>query len=460
MDADDTISADNGRKLQALARQEAAPSLLGYIMQVHCPGAGADGDADVTVVDHVKLIRNRPDLRFEGRIHEQILPAIRRAGGAVAWTDLYVVHSGYDHSPEGQARKRQRDLRLLHLELHERPDHPFTLFNLGMTYADSGHYAEAVTHLHESIRHAGTGESHLRKAYALLVYARMQLGQPEAAGEVCDRGLQLIPLDAELRFRKALLLHETGRLAEAAATYRHLLEHREARHFTSLDRGITGFKARQNLAVVYTDLGESEKAEEQWRQVVAEMPGYRPGWRGLGEALLKQGKQDALAALVQQLLADGKLRGEGLLLQGQAAVARGECAAARRWLEQAVAENPTEPEFQQALCRFLFEQGTPAEAEAALTRLVHLVPQDAAALHNLGTVRLRVHRYAEAIEAFRQSLRYRPNSAATCLHLGSALKESGQLAAARAVWEEALRLNPADSAILHALEEIPEPAGA
>ena len=110
----------------------------GYVMQVHCPGGGEDGDADpdVTVVDHVKLFRNRPDLRFDGRIHEQVLPAIRRIGGEVAWTELYVVHSGSDPEP-GRPRSgsASRDLRLLQLELAERPEHPFTLFNLGMTHA-------------------------------------------------------------------------------------------------------------------------------------------------------------------------------------------------------------------------------------------------------------------------------------------------------------------------------------
>src|SRR5581483_9745930 len=80
MDSDDTISPDNGRKLRALARGPAEPSLLGYVAQVHCPGAGDDGALDTTVVDHVKLFRNLPELRFDGRIHEQVLPALRRAG--------------------------------------------------------------------------------------------------------------------------------------------------------------------------------------------------------------------------------------------------------------------------------------------------------------------------------------------------------------------------------------------
>ena len=80
-------------------------------MQVHCPGAGDEGMHNITVVDHVKLFRNLPGLRFEGRIHEQILPAIRQAAGEVAWSDVFVVHAGYDHSPEGQNKKIDRDLK-------------------------------------------------------------------------------------------------------------------------------------------------------------------------------------------------------------------------------------------------------------------------------------------------------------------------------------------------------------
>src|SRR5207244_4438396 len=106
---------------------------------------------------------NLPALRFDRRIHEQIIPAIRQASGEVAWTDLFVVHAYSDHSAEGLKRKQERDLRLLHLELEEQPDHPFTLFNLGMTYADIGRPEEAVGYLRRSLEHSGPGESHVRK---------------------------------------------------------------------------------------------------------------------------------------------------------------------------------------------------------------------------------------------------------------------------------------------------------
>lgn len=70
------------------------------------------------VVDHVKLFRNDPRIRFEGRIHEQVLMPIRQLGGEVQWTDVFVVHSGADVSPEGRRGKYERDLRILELDCY------------------------------------------------------------------------------------------------------------------------------------------------------------------------------------------------------------------------------------------------------------------------------------------------------------------------------------------------------
>jgi GT2 family glycosyltransferase/2-polyprenyl-3-methyl-5-hydroxy-6-metoxy-1,4-benzoquinol methylase len=314
MDSDDTIPEECARRLRTLVERQTDPSVLGHVVQVHCPGGRDDGVYEVTAVDHVKLFRNRPDLRFEGRIHEQILPAIRRAGGEVAWTDLFVVHSGSDHSPEAQRRKRERDLRILHLELKERPEHPFTLFNLGMTYVDASRYEEAVEFLRRSIAQSGPGESHVRKAYALLVYAQMQLKRLDEASQTCQQGRKLFPEDAELRFRQGVLLHELGCLEEAARAYREVLENREERHFSSVDQGLKGFKARQNLAVVSAEMGDLAGAESQWRAIVQEVPRYRQGWRGLGDVLLHQGKLGEALAVADQLAGDEALGSEGLVL--------------------------------------------------------------------------------------------------------------------------------------------------
>ena len=301
MDSDDIIDETNGRKLWELARLSVPENLLGFVIKVHCPSAGADGQFDVTAVDHCKLFRNRPDLRFDHRIHEQILGAINAVKGDVAFTDLFVVHAGADRTPEGLWRKLKRDMRLLKKDLREKPDHPFVLFNLGMTYADAHKHRKAIQALERSIEVASPNESHLRKAYALLVSSYVGANRPREARDACQRGRELFPKDPELLFRQAILLHAAGKLAEAASAYLGALANEDQKHFSSIDVGIVGYKSRQNLTVVYTAMGDRDKAEEQWRLITQEVPAYREGWRGLGNSMLARGDHEAATTLARQL---------------------------------------------------------------------------------------------------------------------------------------------------------------
>ncbi len=462
MDSDDTIPRECGRQLRGLIERAVPANLLGYVIQVYCPGGGEDGDAesDMTAVDHVKLFRNRPDLRFDGRIHEQILPSIRRAGGEVAWTELYVVHSGSDQSRAAQEGKLRRDLRLLELELMERPEHPFTLFNLGMTHVHAGRFAEAADYLRRGIARSAAEESHLRKAFALLVYAEMRLGRHEAAIEACRRGQAMFPRDAELRFREGVLLHELGQLEEAKRCYLDVLETQEERYFASVDRGLAGIKARRNLAVIAAEVGDLPEAEGEWRRVVAESPRYRPGWRGIGETLVHRGLLNEAWSMAARLVDDAHLRVEGLLLRSRVALAQGQVATAIEEMDRAQAEYPGDPEILSRHCQLLFEHGPVGEAERALRRLIEGHPTDASAYHNLGTLFLQSGRYDDAERAFRQSLRYRLNCPGTYLNLGYALKESGRLSEAVAAWEQVLRLAPGESRALNELRQVAPPVGA
>ncbi len=439
MDSDDTIDEVSGRTVRDLADRDPDPRVLGYVVRVHCPGPGQRGHDDMTVVDHVKLFRNRPDLRFEGRIHEQILPAIRRAGGEVAWTDAFVLHSGYDHTPEGQERKKERDLRILHRELAERPDHPFTLFNLGMTYADVGEHPTAIDFLRRCLRHSEPGESHRRKAYALIAFCESRLEKVFEALSVCQEGLAEFPGDLELRFRRGLLLQEGGRLEEAVAAYEDVLANPGERYFASVDRGIGGFKARQNLASVHAERGDWARAEREWRRVTAEAPTYPAGWRGWGESLVRQKKYSEAADLVTRLTAEPSLALEGVLLTARIATARGEVAEAVGLLRTASRE-AGDPEPLQDLCRLLFEHYGAEAAEPALRELTTRSPGDAAAFHNLGTALAALGKPADAAAAYRKSVELRPKSGDTWARLGDVLRDAGHRTEAEQAWDEARRL--------------------
>src|SRR5437588_256394 len=81
---------------------------------------------------------------------QEVAPALGRLGTPIRKTDIVIAHSGYD-DPALLRRKQERNLRLLHLEDHDHPDDPFTLFNLGWAYLDLGRMVEALAFLHRSL---------------------------------------------------------------------------------------------------------------------------------------------------------------------------------------------------------------------------------------------------------------------------------------------------------------------
>ena len=284
MDADDTIPPECGAELHEKVFL-APDSTTGFLMQVHIPPG--PGETGFTVVDHVKLFRNGLDLAFEGRIHEQILEPIYRVNGQVERTNLFVVHSGYDYSVEGQKSKRARDLLLLEKDLRDRPDHPFVLFNIGMTAHHLKDFDKAIDALERCLAVSKPHESTVRKVYAMLAGSHLEQGDRGRARERIEQGLRLFPRDPELLFRAGIVYREAGDLAAAERSYVTLLTEPETGHIDSLDVSMTGFKAHHNLALIYQDMGRLEEAAAHWRAAVEAEPGFVPSWIALGEVLLR-----------------------------------------------------------------------------------------------------------------------------------------------------------------------------
>ena len=347
-------------------------------------------------------------MQFEGRIHEQVLPSIRRANGIVQWTDIYVVRA--DRSHAGRQKRIERDLRLLQLDLADRPDHPFVLFNFGVTLAQVGDHDQAVFYLSRAILLAGQDESHVRKAYALLVKSLMELGRIDAAYEVCRKGRELFVNDLELAFHHGLVAHRLNRLEEARDAYRAALQKNETRHFSSVGPSVSAFKARHNLALVYQDLGEATFAEQEWRIVTDTVPDFQPAWRGLGKVLIKQKKISEASQLAERLCATQRLRSDGLLLKAEIAAKDGQPEGQKEYLVRAHQEFPEQDSVADAYCQFLFENGPTDEAESYLSQLLIKCPNDPAVLQNLGVIHLRLRHYRDAISRLGESLRIRPNS--------------------------------------------------
>jgi glycosyltransferase involved in cell wall biosynthesis/predicted Zn-dependent protease len=291
LDADESLDQDNRLKLRAVL-EGLKDENAAYVMTQRSPSG--PGTAAV-VVDQVRLFRRLPDALWSYRVHEQILSALRRTGVDLRRSDVVIHHAGHEDAAL-RRRRLDRDLRLLLLENQERPDDPFTLFNLGALYDEIDRPAEALPLLERSLQRSRPRDSIVPKLHVLIARCHRRLRQSREALDACRSGQKQCPGDVELLFLEALLQRELGDAKGAEATWLRLLSGSEPAGFANVDDGLRGYKARHNLAVIYEETGRAAEAEAQWRAAVAENPSFAPGWLRLGDLYLKQCRWDDLEA--------------------------------------------------------------------------------------------------------------------------------------------------------------------
>ncbi len=456
LDADEYLDDANRAKLRQLLAGLGNDNTA-YVMKCVCVSGQASSTA--TNVDHVRLFRNHPAIRWDYRVHEQILPAIKRVGHAVRFTDIAITHTGYT-DPTLRYRKLERNLRLLHLDLAERPHDPFTLFNLGWAYADLGRIAEAIPLLQRSLQHSHNADSITPKLYSLLTQCHHKLGQFEQAWAVCQAGHVRHPEDPELLFLKGQLCRQRGDRVGARSCWMRLLASsslvgeantphpyppppggREisAPHptppppggremwtdgtFTSVDAGLRGPLARHHLALLDRDEGNLADAEKHWRTILAEAPQFHPARIGLAELYLRQERWSELETLLAELQPHAPV--DAAVLQARMHLARRDFAAARQRLDEVLRQVPNHLPAHVLLSHVLLQSGDEIAAEPQLRRIVAIDPGQAESWRNLTVLYVRTGRLREALAAARAGCLHCPHDAHLLLLHGDLLHQGG-----------------------------------
>jgi tetratricopeptide (TPR) repeat protein len=381
LDADDRLDGDNRDRLAALL-QALPTENVGFVMKCLCLPDPVTRRS--TTVDHVRLFRRHPALRWRYRVHEQILPGLRELGGTVRWSDVVIHHTGYQ-DPALRQRKLERDFRLLSLDYQEHPGDPFVLFNLGMILHEWRRFAEALPYLTESLARSHPGDSIVRKLYALVVQCQRQLGRLDEALATCRAGRQHYPRDAELLFHESVVLKALGEATASEGCLLDLLYMQEGEHFASVNPALRSL-ARHNLAVLCREQGRDGEAESHWQAAVADKPEQAMCWVGLAELYLSQRRWAEFEQALGWVQRDGGGT-DAAVLRARGLLARREFDAAREVLTEAIARAPAGLLPRVVLSYVLLQEGRdPAAAEQALLNVLALCPDHAEARHNLAVL--------------------------------------------------------------------------
>lgn len=247
-------------------------------------------------------------------------------------------------------------------------------------------------------------------------------------------------LDALLR--EAVAHHQSGRLAEAQATYEQILradernpnalnllgmvhhargrfEHAAELVARAIDAAPRAAGFHNNLGIVRLAQRRYESAEEALRQAIAIQPNYLEAINNLGVALTGQGKlDDAIQALLRAIELKHAYPSARNNL-GNALRAKRMNREAIACYKDAIAFKADHDEAWANLGIAHLELGELKEAESACQRAIALKPNHVGAHYTLGLALEEAGRRDEAVAAYQRVLAERPGARGLRFHLAA-----------------------------------------
>ena len=151
-----------------------------------------------------RLFRRDTRLRFSGKIHESVLPAIDRIPErdrlSIARTAIGLDHLGYE---DNQAQKAARNIPLLRQAIEDDPNRVYYWYHLAESLAAIGRVDEGLAVAYQGLQAARQHPSEKQRANASMIFqflARTYLERGQDPSGLIAEGLAAVPDDHALWF--------------------------------------------------------------------------------------------------------------------------------------------------------------------------------------------------------------------------------------------------------------------
>jgi len=231
---------------------------------------------DSTPYREYRLWRNDPRIRFDGIIHEKVVPAIHRVadedGRPVGMADLMLVHYGYEGD---QTRKHRRNLPLLRRQLEVEPGNLFARHHLARVLEATGEPEEAEEALVTAVdiaRSTGLVDPVACLSFVDLIRLRSLRGEDTA--ELLAEALSAFPENCVVLWIQAQKLIFLGEYSQAIEVIDRILDvdWRDPDTGPAYGQSLVGELPWSAKALCLFRLGEYERAADAY----AKAAGFAP----------------------------------------------------------------------------------------------------------------------------------------------------------------------------------------
>jgi len=233
---------------------------------------GFDGAVSAVEQRTAILFPRHPDLRYVGRVGEQLLPQREGMGFRLAPTTLIVHQHDHQRHRYDPVTRARRDLSVLEGAVRDDPYEPFHMYNFGAALERLGLAGEAEVALQRAIELAPPGATWAPSAFVSLSRAIAAQGRTAEAAKLGKKATKLAPHWAQGWCFLGALLIDAGRLKAALRAYNRALDCVAATGRRGGDPDDAAWLARAGLGRIHLGRGEYAEAAECLGDAVALSP--------------------------------------------------------------------------------------------------------------------------------------------------------------------------------------------
>ena len=216
VDADDRITPENQGHIESLKSHFDGRKAFYFILE------NLQNDVPPSSCLQLRCTPVTEDMRFEGRIHEQLFPSAVRAGLELVNTDIVINHYGY-LTEEIRVAKARRNLAIMEREREEGRDDGALHFFLALIYAPLGKRKDAIRSMKDALeRFEKENYNHHLIAEGYLFLAKVSFEM-----EDCDKCIRYLAMAKSLvggnplhNFNIGIIYQKLGKHREALEVFR------------------------------------------------------------------------------------------------------------------------------------------------------------------------------------------------------------------------------------------------
>lgn len=213
LDGDEALDDGAADAIRGLDLSDTAPDA--YTFEVVSYTSDACRSEESTSFQQIRLIRNRPELRYSGAVHNQLVDGVTGKAPSAGRAPVRVHHFGYLPSVWADKNKGDR-LTLLQQAVAAEPERKLPHYHLANHLKILERYAEALAEylIVVEATELPTEQEYRVMSFVSAAFCAGKLGRHELSLDLCERLLTHEPSMADAHLRRAEALLELGRGAE------------------------------------------------------------------------------------------------------------------------------------------------------------------------------------------------------------------------------------------------------